>query len=308
MNFLRYIPKSNSFKQFMIAAFFIASGLTWFGLWLYGHYYVSTDNAYVNANVVQIASRVSGKINKLYVLNNQYVLKDQPLFDIDPEPFQIAVDSAKAQVEIAEAKLAKASVTAKRTSTLVKDKYVSSQENDNVIASFKTAIAELQYAKANLTQASLNLDYTKVTAPVSGWVTNLTLRVGDIAATNQLLFALISDEEFWVDANFKETEMAAINQGQKATIVTDLYPNHTFYGVVESISGGSGAAFSLLPPQNATGNWVKVTQRIPVRIHILNPDPEHQLRIGISATVTVNINAFSSNNKTQTKTHERGTA
>lgn len=290
MNFLKRIRNSKGFKQLMIGLFFAASGLAWVGLLIYGHYYVSTDNAYINANVVQIASRVAGKVTRLYIENNQHVQKDQPLFDIDPEPFQAAVESAKAQVAIAEAKLTKASATAKRTGTLVKEKYLSSQEGDNVTAMFQTSIAELKYAKANLTQAELNLRYTKLRAPVSGWVTNLTLRAGDIATPNQPLFALISDEEFWVDANFKETEMGTIKQGQKATIITDLYPNHRFHGVVVSISSGSGAAFSLLPPQNATGNWVKVTQRIPVRIRILNPDPKHQLRIGISATVTVKIN------------------
>ncbi|MDE2089643.1 MAG: HlyD family secretion protein, partial [Gammaproteobacteria bacterium] len=90
-----------------------------------------------------------------------------------------------------------------------------------------------------------------------------------------------------VDANFKETDLQAIRPGQPAVIYVDMYPDHHFRGVVESISGGSGAAFSLLPPQNATGNWVKVTQRVPVRVRILDPSPSHPLRVGTSATVTV---------------------
>jgi membrane fusion protein (multidrug efflux system) len=90
-----------------------------------------------------------------------------------------------------------------------------------------------------------------------------------------------------VDANFKETELKDIRPGQKAIITSDVYPDHPFHGVVQSLSGGSGTAFSLLPPQNATGNWVKVTQRVPVRIRVEDPDPQHPLRIGTTASVKV---------------------
>ena len=101
------------------------------------------------------------------------------------------------------------------------------------------------------------------------------------------LFTIISDEEYWVDANFKETELDRIKPGQKARVIVDMYRDHPFEGEVESLSGGSGQAFSLLPAQNATGNWVKVTQRVPVKIRILNPDPAYPLRIGTTATVRV---------------------
>ena len=99
----------------------------------------------------------------------------------------------------------------------------------------------------------------------------------------------MSDEQFWIDANFKETEIEGIRPGQIAVIVTDMYPNHPFKGVVESISRGSGSIFSLLPPQNATGNWVKVTQRVPVRIRVLNPNTQFPLRIGTSAKITIHL-------------------
>ncbi len=289
MKNIQYYTHHQHFKKIAVAIFFGISALIWMGIQIYNHYYTSTDDAYINAHVVQIAPRITGKVVHLAVANNQYVKKDQPLFDIDPAPFQAAVDSAQAQVAIAEAQLANASIEAKRTAPLVKQKYLSPQTGDNTIASLKTATGNLEFAKAGLKQAQLNLAYTNLKAPVSGWVTNLTLRTGDVISANQPLFALISDEEFWADANFKETEMQDIKPGQLATVVTDLYPNHPFKGRVESISGGAGAAFSLLPPQNATGNWVKVTQRIPVRVHILKPDTNFPLRIGISATVTVNL-------------------
>lgn len=289
MNTIQQFTQHKYFKKIVVAIFFSISAIIWMGIQIYNHYYTSTEDAYINAHVVQIAPRVTGKVSHLSVVNNQYVQKDQPLFDLDPAPYQAAVDSAQAQVAIAEAQLAKASIEAKRTVPLVRQKYLSPQDGDNTIASLKTATGNLEYAKAGLTQAELNLAYTNLKAPVSGWITNLTLRTGDVVSANQPLFALISDEEFWADANFKETEMEHIKPGQLATIITDLYPNHPFQGSVESISGGAGAAFSLLPPQNATGNWVKVTQRIPVRVRIINPDKNFPLRIGISATVTVKL-------------------
>lgn len=157
----------------------------------------------------------------------------------------------------------------------------------------ETAKASLALAEVNLNKAVLNLHYTQVTAPTNGWVTNLSLRDGNMVTTNQPLFALISDKEFWVDANFKETAMENIKPGQLATIKVDMYPDHRFLGVVDSISGGTGNVFSLLPPQNATGNWVKVTQRIPVRIRVLSLNSNYPLRIGSSASVSIQLKSGS---------------
>jgi len=287
MNVFQQMTHSKNFKKIVIALFFLLSLIMWMGIRVYNHYYVSTDDAYINANVVQIAPRISGKVTRVYVKDNQFVKKGQALFDIDPAPYQAAVDSANAQVDVNQALLAKFSTTAQRTLALVKENYMSPQDKDNVTAELKSATSNLEYAKAQLAEAQLNLQYAKITAPTDGWITNLSLRAGDVITANQSLFALIGNSEFWADANFKETEMEHIQPGQVATIVTDLYPNHPFKGRVESISGGAGSAFSLLPPENSTGNWVKVTQRIPVRIEVLNLDTHYPLRIGISATVTV---------------------
>ncbi|MGZ5100733.1 MAG: efflux RND transporter periplasmic adaptor subunit [Usitatibacter sp.] len=147
--------------------------------------------------------------------------------------------------------------------------------------------AAVQAAAAALKQAELDLQRTHVAAPTSGVVANLSLRPGNNVQPGNPLFVMISDKEYWVDANFKETELTEIRAGQEATIRVDMYPDHPFKGVVESLSGGSGTAFSLLPAQNATGNWVKVTQRVPVRIKVLEPDSQHPLRIGTTASVKV---------------------
>ncbi len=289
MSFLQQIVQAKSFRKIVVLLFLLGSLLAWLGIWIHHYYYVSTDDAYLNANVVQITPRISGKVIRLNISNNQYVQKGELLFSIDPEPYQLAIDAAQAELKLSEAELENASATQQRTLSLVKKKFLSQQEGDNVIAHFKIAHARVEQAKANLAQAYLNKKYTNITAPTSGWVSSVTLRAGDIVSINQPLFALISDDEFWVDANFKETEMEAVKPGQQATITTDLYPHHPFKGVIESISSGSGTAFSLLPPQNATGNWVKVTQRIPVRIRVLDPTSQYPLRIGISATVTVSL-------------------
>lgn len=289
MKHLQHVTNHPHFKRYMIIGFILLSIVAWLSASIYGHYYVSTDNAYINANIMQVSPRITGKINKVYVINNDYVKKGQPLFDIDPQPFEISVASAKAALAIRMAQLDQANMSAERTLTMVKKKFSPPQDGDNVIAQLKAAQGGVDAAKADLEQALLNLQYTKITATESGWVTNVTLQVGNIVPANQPVFALISDQEYWVDANFKETEMAHIKPGQLAEIKTDMYPNHPFKGVVESISGGAGAAFSLLPPQNATGNWVKVTQRIPVRIEIKNPSKDYPLRIGSSSTVTIKL-------------------
>lgn len=283
------LTTNKHFKKIIVITFFMLSLLTWLGYQLYHHYYVSTEDAYINANIVQISPRSTGRVITLAVSNNQHVNKDDVLFEIDPEPFQLAVNAARAALELSLAELENAAVKEKRALTLVNKHYLSPQEGDNAKAQLKISMAKVEQAKSDLAQAELNLSYTKVTAPTSGWVTNFTVRVGNVVSANQPLFALISDSEFWVDANFKETEMQAIRTGQSATIITDMYPGKLFKGKVQSISGGAGSAFSLLPPQNATGNWVKVTQRVPVKVTVLELDREHPLRIGTSATVKIEI-------------------
>jgi membrane fusion protein (multidrug efflux system) len=280
--------KKNIKQNSLIAGIVLVCVIT-FAYWLYNQFYVSTDDAYVNANVVQIAPRVTGQVQHLYIVNNQYVKEGQLLFDLDPAIFQVTVDQMKAHVDISEANLKLAQLTALRTTELLQKRVTSTQENDNKHAALISAIANLQLAKSNLMQAELNLSYTKIYASTSGWATNVSLRVGSIASANQPQFALVSDKEFWIDANFKETEFARLTPGEKADIKVDMYPKYSFKGVVESISSGSGTAFSLLPPENATGNWVKVTQRVPVRIRILNPNPKYPLRIGTTATVSIRV-------------------
>jgi membrane fusion protein (multidrug efflux system) len=151
--------------------------------------------------------------------------------------------------------------------------------------------AQVQAAAAAVKQAELDLQRTHMVSPTAGTVANFTLRPGNTVNPNVPLFVVISNQDYWIDANFKETQLKDIRPGQKVEITSDVYPDRVFHGTVQSVSGGSGAAFSLLPPQNATGNWVKVAQRVPVRITVDDPDPAFPLRVGATATVTVDLRA-----------------
>jgi len=295
---------------------------------------VSTDNAYVNADVAQIAALVSGPVNAVHVRDNQFVHKGEPLFEIDPQPFQVAVDKAQANlaqaeqgalqdsadVAAAQADVARERATLdndeaqlRRAEDLVARKFLSRQSADDALARVRTeraalaaAQARLEHAQAKahggvadspdvrsaraaLEQAKLDLSHTRVAAPADGWVSNMTLTAGTTVAAGNPVFALVRDRSFWVDANFKETELHGIHPGEKVDIAVDMYPKRAFHGVVQSLSQGTGTAFSLLPPQNATGNWVKVTQRVPVKVAIGDYDPAYPLRIGATATVTVHL-------------------
>ncbi|MBD1548920.1 HlyD family secretion protein [Roseibium aggregatum] len=137
--------------------------------------------------------------------------------------------------------------------------------------------------------AEYNLAHTKITAPADGWVSNIRLRPGSSVTAHEPLFALVDASHWWIDANFKETDLPRIRPGQPATISVDMLPGVTLKGHVASIGRGSGSTFSLLPAENASGNWVKVTQRFPVRIALDKPDPG--LRVGASSSVTVDTTA-----------------
>jgi len=254
---------------------------------VYHFLYLQTEDAYVNAHVVQISSRITGQVAKLYIEDNQYVQKGQVLFQIDSYPFRIAIDKAQADVDRAKASLDMVKANSRRVLILAQEKVKSLQDKDNAVAIREEAKANLRQAQVNLAQENLNLSYATIIAPANGWISMLKLREGSIVEAHKPLFALIDQNEFWVDANFKETDLQYIYPGQLADIEVDMYPGYVIKGIVTSISRGSGTAFSLLPPQNATGNWVKVTQRVPVRVRIPHNNPHYPLRIGTTATVTI---------------------
>jgi membrane fusion protein (multidrug efflux system) len=293
----------------------------------------STENAYINADVVNVASLVGGRVIAVHIKENQHVQKGDALFEIDPEPYSIALERAQADLALArqsarqdnaevaaaralvaqsESDFANARSTFTRDEELVAQHFLSQQSLDDARTRMQALQASLDQTRAKLNkalsaplkteergdvlkaqaaidQAKLDLDHTRITASQDGQISNISLTAGSLVGVGTPLFALIADNSFYIDANYKETELPGIHPGEDVDIRIDMYPDQHFKGTVESISGGTGTAFSLLPPQNATGNWVKIAQRVPVRIKLAPTNAEHPLRIGATATVSVNL-------------------
>lgn len=298
------------------------------GYFIYRDFFPTTDNAYVNANIVNIIPKVNGYVTNVYVKNNQFVKKRQPLIQIDVQDYQIALNQAKLDTKLAlkaqasaasDIEQAKANVKKAqayydfskqmrdRYNVLYQEKAGSQQaqqkfENDyqqalQSLIQAKTSHEQAQFAfaittqKLELSQSQLEnaqnvFNSTLMKAPITGYVSNLNLQVGQMVGVGQNLFGIIDDSSWWIDGNFRETQVSRIHPNQKVSIQLDMYP-HTYQGRVESISYASGSTFSLLPPQNSSGNWVKVAQRFTVRISLEN-ESQYPLRVGASSTVAVN--------------------
>jgi membrane fusion protein (multidrug efflux system) len=286
--------------------------------------------------VVQVSALVAGPVTGVYVKENQFVHRGDALFDVDPQPFQVAVDKARAQLALAQqgmrqdtadvqaeaAEVARQRADAnnalaaqRRATELVGKGFLSRQALDDANAKLeasRAAVAQAQAklqkaqaalsthgtitpavaaATASLEQAELDLRRARVSASQDGWVQNISLAPGTSVTPGTPLFAVIVERSFWVDANFKETQLAQIRPGQPVDVAVDMYPGHVFHGHVESLGGSTGTAFSLLPPQNATGNWVKVTQRVPVKVRFDDFDPHFPLRVGATAAVDVRVSS-----------------
>jgi membrane fusion protein (multidrug efflux system) len=254
----------------------------------------STDDSFITGHIISVSARVSGYVDKVLVNDNQPVRQGDVLVELDPCDFQVDLDMARAKLLAAQADETQsqartniASVEAGRTE---KDynRYqqlfdanagITQQQLDNASAAARSAQAQLEsansqvaaaragvaQAKAAVEQAELNLSYTKIIAPEAGLVTQKTVEQGEHISTGQPLLAIVPPE-IWVVANFKETQLNYMRPGQKVQIKVDAYPQRSLKGHIDSIQAGTGAVFSLLPPENATGNYIKVVQRVPVKI------------------------------------------
>jgi membrane fusion protein, multidrug efflux system len=299
--------------------------------------YVSTDDAFVRAAKESVNARVAGQVVEIAIKDNQRVQRGQLLFQIDPEPYQIAIDQAEARLASARlqinelkatyrqqvAELQSASATADfdereyaRRRALVTDGWTPREVFDQADMNLKVArqhvtsdaqqiantVAALdgdpnievdrhptvRAAKAQLDQARLDLSYATVVAADDGIVTRVDdLQVGDFVNPGAAVFSMMSARRMWIEANFRETGLTHMRPGQEAAIDVDVYPGRTFKAHVVSISPGTGSDFAVLPPENATGNWVKVVQRLPVRLELDEIDQSRPLYSGISVTARV---------------------
>ena len=224
------------------------------------------------------------------------------------------VESARASIGLATARLDQANLDLARGEALFAKEVIPKEQLDRLYTAKKIAQMQLKEAQESehhaqaviglsgtgskdarvaqkqgeLETASLNLSYTRIVAPSDGYITKKSVEPGNYVQPGQALLAVVTLEDAWVTANYKESQLTQVKPGQQVEFTVDTYPGRSFQGTVESIMAGTGAAFSMLPPENATGNYVKVIQRIPVRIAIdKKSDPEHLLRVGMSVVPTI---------------------
>ena len=311
----------------------IVGGGIW---WLSGGRFVSTENAYVKAHIVQIAPEVSGQVRRVPVRDHATVSAGETLLTIEPRPFRLALDSAEAELEAARtqvetlratwreavAELGEAEARAaymqrqlQRQEELAAKGVASASKLDESTNDARAAADRVNTAKQKIQRvltalngdpqmtpeqhslvrdkiaarerAALDLARTTIRAPVDGVVVNMRLQQGEQIRASTPVFSLVVLSRPWVEANFKETELTYVRVGQKATVVLDGYPDTTWEALVESVSPATGAEFAILPPQNASGNWVKVVQRLPVKLRLLPHAGEPPLRAGMTATVRI---------------------
>jgi len=304
----------------VVAVVGVAALLWW---WLVGSNYVSTEDAYVNVSTAQVTPLTTGRVMEVRVHDSDYVKKGDVLVVIDPADARLALEQAQAGygMTIRKVRTYFANVTARRAdyertrlnyerrARIKSTGAVSHEELSSVKAAYEAATAALQAAealtqgtgvmdhpevlaaKAQLDTAKLNYERTVIRAPVSGIVAQRNVQVGQMAAAGHPVMTIVPISQVHVDANFKEDQLARVHPGQKATLTSDLYGSSVvFHGRVSGVGGGTGAAFAVIPAQNATGNWIKVVQRVPVRVALDPADlAAHPLRIGLSMRVSADI-------------------
>ncbi|RTY38176.1 HlyD family secretion protein [Chlorobium phaeovibrioides] len=303
--------------RYLVLGILLAIGLVFGGMKLYHSFlYEETDNAQIEGDIYPVISRVPGKVIEVMAEDNGKVARGDALIRLDSLDFVVRRDAAVAALESAKAsaEAARAAITAakanerklqadlRRSRNLQEQDVISKAELDAVTAGatgssaehagasgqYRAALALVKVREAELQNARLQLSYTTITAPADGHVARKNVQPGQFVQPGQWLIGLVGSSELWVVANFKETQLTNIRPGQKVDIKVDAFPGKSFEGRVESISSGTGSKFSLLPPDNASGNFVKVAQRVPVKI-VFTETPEQPLAAGMSVVADVRV-------------------
>jgi membrane fusion protein (multidrug efflux system) len=331
-------PRKRKLMLFVLAVVVILAGV---GVWgyheFYGRWNESTDDAYVNGNVVEVTPLVTGTVVSIGADDGDLVHEGQVLVNFDPNDAEVGLQSAqanlartvrqvrglysnvdgmKAQVNAQQAEVQKAQDNFTRRKNLAAGGAISQEELSHArddLTSAQNALAnarqqlkttsalvddtvvsshpDVMAAAAQVRQAYLNKARSTLIAPVTGYVAKRSVQLGQRVQPGTALMAVIPLDQLWIDANFKETQLRDMRIGQPVDIEADLYGSDVkFSGTVDSLGAGTGSAFALLPAQNATGNWIKIVQRVPVRIHINAQElARHPLRVGLSTQVEVNL-------------------
>ena len=299
--------------------------------WLTSGGSVSTDDAQIKQDIVSVSAQVNGPIVQVFVKDGARVKRGDVLFRIDPQPYQVALEQAQAQMSNAQLQTTQLQTQAAgtgadivgeeanlkikqnalgRQSALLKQGFTTRSDYEDALNEVKTAeqdVADakaraanahaalapggnqpqIAQAKAAVDKARLDLDRTTIRAPMDGIVENAdNLQIGQMAVTGLGMLSIVHSATAWVEANFKEKDVGRMVPGQRAEITVDAYPGQKFPAHVQSVGAGTGSEFSLLPAQNANGNWVKVTQRVPVRI-AFNGTPSRPMIAGLSVDAKV---------------------
>lgn len=253
--------------------------------------YVSTDNAYVGAEITQVTPSVDGTVKAVNVIDTQKVKAGDVLVVIDDIDARLACDRSMANFAKTQADLDRAKTDLDRRKALASSGSVSGEELSNAENAYRAAKAIYDAAKAVAEQADVDLQRTTITAPTDGVIAKREVQIGQKVRAGTQLMAIVPLGSVHVNANFKEVQLRKVKIGQAAELWSDIYGTDVIYhGRVEGISGGTGSVFSLIPAQNATGNWIKVVQRLPVRI-AFDPEElaEHPLQVGLSMNVKIDI-------------------
>ncbi|PWY48214.1 efflux RND transporter periplasmic adaptor subunit [Pseudomonas sp. RW409] len=331
-------PRKRKVMLLGLVALIALGGLGVFAWYeLYGRWNESTDDAYVNGNVVEITPLVTGTVVSIGADDGDLVHEGQVLINFDPNDAEVGLQSAeanlartvrqvrglysnvdgmRAQVAAQKAEVQKAQDNFNRRRTLATSGAISQEELSHArddLTSAQNALAnaqqqlnttnalvddtvvsnhpDVQSAAAQLRQAYLTNARSTLIAPVTGYVAKRTVQLGQRVQPGTALMAVIPLDQLWIDANFKETQLRDMRIGQPVDIEADIYGSEVKYsGTIDSLGAGTGSAFALLPAQNATGNWIKIVQRVPVRIHVNAEElARHPLRVGLSTVVNVDL-------------------
>jgi membrane fusion protein (multidrug efflux system) len=335
------VPQGRSRRRpalLALGAVVVVAGLGWAAYDLiFTRNIVSTDDAYVSGDVVQVTSKIPGTVIALHADDTQVVKQGDVVIELDPADANIGMASAeaglaqavrnvkallaqadqlRAQIDAREADLRRAQDDAKRRSNLIATGAVSREDFSHAQDSSTSQSAALVAAQAQLNQtlaqigntpvashpdvltaaaklrnAALSLRRARIIAPIDGEIARRSVQVGQRVEAGTPLMAVVPLEDVWIDANFKEVQLQRMRVGQPVTVTTDIYGGKvTYHGKVAGLAAGSGNAFALLPAQNATGNWIKIVQRVPIRI-LLDPAElrANPLRIGLSTDVSVDV-------------------
>jgi len=342
----------------------LVAAAAWLGhWWVVGRFIESTDDAYLQADSVTIAPKVSGYVTDVYVADNQAVKAGDPLVKLDARQYQVAlgqaqatvdartadIEHAQAQIEQQRANVAQAqaqqevaqvslrhandevaryaplaatgaetterlaelkSERDKAQATLAADAAAVTSSRSQIAAlnaQLSQARAQLEAARANAAQSQLDLDNTVVKSALAGRVGDRTVRVGQYVQPGTRMLTVVPVQSTYLTANFKETQIGRMRAGQPVELHVDALPGHTLHGVVDSFSPGTGAQFALLPPENATGNFTKIVQRVPVRIRLeTGPETLGVLLPGMSVTVDVDTRSAREDDRRIDQENHRG--